>query len=112
MKLSILVAAASRYEWCFVVVNPEVNSQPHLVDSDADDILRKADGKLVLRRFSTSRSDTTLFRLTALLVKPKCHDGHVLKIIELRQHDPADSKHVLSGFLRLAPAAQAAHCCS
>ena len=50
-ELSVWLRLA-RYESVFVVVNPEVSSQPHLMDSNADDVLRERDARLALRKFS------------------------------------------------------------
>ncbi|MGH9470825.1 MAG: glycosyl hydrolase [Terriglobia bacterium] len=40
-----------RYESTFVVINPSAAPMAHFVSSNADEVLRKPDGKLILRKF-------------------------------------------------------------
>lgn len=42
-----------RYESLFVVVNPDARPEPHLLKTDADRVLRREDGTIELRQFSS-----------------------------------------------------------
>jgi len=44
--------ALARYESLFVVPNPTARPQPHLADTDADEVTRTTDGHLVLKKFA------------------------------------------------------------
>jgi hypothetical protein len=83
----------------FVVVNPEVNSQPHLLDSNADDVLREADGRLVLRRFSSGSFRYHIVQADGSAREAeKSTPAAFLEPMELRQgweRKPADSNSVL-----------------
>jgi hypothetical protein len=57
-----LLLQLARYESVFVVLNPAARPEPHLMATDADEVRRAQDGRIVLRKYAPGSIQYTLAR--------------------------------------------------